>query len=131
MCLFFLFDFSTNISNKSFIIKYDLRYDFWCFNNDVWDEFDDNVINMSMNLKKRDLNTINAIDVICLIDVIDAIKFIDIIEKLIENVSWQIVCVFAIKINKCDNDVNVVIDFNIIDKKNNLNEKKNVIDKLI
>ena len=83
---------------------------------------------MLINLKKRDLNAININDVIDIICLIDVIKFIDVIEKLIENVIKQMICVFVIKINKFDNDVDFDIDLNVIDK---INEKNDVIDKLI
>ena len=86
---------------------------------------------MLINLKKRDLNAININDVIDIICLIDVIKFIDVIEKLIENVIKQMICVFVIKINKFDNDVDIDIDLNIIDKINKLNEKNDVIDILI
>ena len=98
--LFFLFDISTNISNKSSMVKYDLRCCFWYFIIDDKNEFDDNV---------KNLNAINTIDVIDVIDTIVAIKFIDVIEKLIENVIWQAICIFVIKINKCDDVIDILI----------------------
>ena len=111
MFQFFLFDFSANISNKSFIIKYDLRCDFWCFIIDVWNEFDENVSNMILkSWWYVDLIVDNAIDAI---------------EKSIENVIKQMICVFVINLNKCDDDVD---DLNVIDE---TNEKNDVIDKLL
>ena len=89
-----------------------MRYDFWYFIIDVWNEFDDNVKNMSINLEKRELNAIHAIDII---------------EKLIENVIKQMICVFVIKINKCDNNVDIDINLNIIDEIKNMSKKLNII----
>ena len=68
---------------------------------------------MSINLKRRDLNAIYAIDVM---------------KKLIENVIKQMICVFVIKLNKFDNNVDVDIDLNVIYE---IFEKNDVIDKLI
>ena len=90
--LLFLIDFSTNISNKLFIIKYDLRYCFWCSNNDVCEKFDENVaeaadidlnvIETNTNLEKRDdFVIIFEFVVIVFFDVFDIMK--DVINKSI------------------------------------------------
>ena len=105
--------------------------EFWYFIIDNWDEFDENVSNIILNLWwYNDLNAIDvidAIDTIKFVDVIDAIKFIGVIENLIENVIKQMTCVLVIKINKCDDDIDVDINLNVIDKIKSMSKKLNII----
>ena len=103
--LLFLLDFSTNISNKSFIVKYDLRCDFWCcFEIDVCDELDEDIKNIHVNLWWRDLNAIVTVDVI-----VET-------KNVIKDVKKQMSCAFVIKINKNDDVINASLNMKIIDE---------------
>ena len=83
--LLFLLDFSANISNKSFIVKYDLRCDFWCWCWCLWiddcGELDEDVKNMNVKKQMRCafVIKINKCD-----DVVDANLNMKIIDEMSE-----------------------------------------------
>ena len=103
--LFFLLDFSTNISNRSFIVKYDLTDDSWswCLKIDVCNELDEDVEDIHVDLWWRDLNAADTADVIAEADVT-------------KNVEKQMSCAFIIEINKDDDFIDADIDLNVIDE---------------
>ena len=135
--MLFLLDFSTNISNKLFIVKYDLRYCFWCFNFDVCDELDENVREQAIDafiILIEWYDDFNIVDVDRKIiehvdswrrDDLNAVEFIDVIEKSTETTIKRAICAFVIIINKYNDSVDVVIDLNVIEK------IKHEIDKLM